>query len=89
MAEISNFDVILDESEKIYLPGESVHGTVKLKVTKSLKLKEIRLECFGEAEVTWPVWSGTYTKYCYNRQTYLDLSAVLFPTKGKNSYHCL
>lgn len=87
MSEISEFYVILDKKETIYRPGESVHGSVKLKVTKTLKLKELKLECFGEAEVTWPEWYGTYTKYCYNRRTYLELDAVLFPSQGKSLFH--
>ena len=84
MADISTFKVVLEDKERVYYPGDSVYGQVKLKIKKSLKFKELRLECLGEAEVSWPEWSGTYTKYCYNRQTYLELSAVLCPTKGKN-----
>ena len=74
---IETFEVKLDEVNRVYYPGESVCGRVNLTLKEDLKIKELRLECTGEAYVNWPEYSGSYTRYHYNRERYFNTMAVI------------
>ena len=75
---IEAFEVRLDELKRVFYPGDSVSGRVHLKLKEDLKLKEMRLECRGEAYVNWPEYSGSYTRYHYNKERYFNAMAVIF-----------
>ena len=74
---IETFEVKLDEVNRVFYPGDSVCGRVNLTLKEDLKLKELRLECRGEAYVNWPEYSGSYTRYHYNRERYFNTMAVV------------
>ena len=75
---IETFEVKLDDLNKVFYPGDSVCGRVNLKIKDDLKIKEMRLECRGEAYVNWPEYSGSHTRYHYNRERYFNAMAVIF-----------
>ena len=72
------FEVKLDDETKVSYAGDTVGGRVNLKLKKSLMIKEMRLECRGEAYVNWPEYSGSYTRYRYNRERYFSTMAIIF-----------
>lgn len=83
---IETFEVKLDDLNKVFYPGDSVCGRVNLKIKDDLKIKEMRLECRGEAYVNWPEYSGSHTRYHYNRERYFNAMAVIFGEgKGKQN----
>ena len=75
---IETFEVKLDEMNRVFFPGDAVSGSVNLKLKEDLKIKEMRLECRGEAYVNWPEYSGSYTRYHYNKERYFSTMAVIF-----------
>ena len=75
---VETFEVKLEEVSRVFYPGESVCGRINLKLKEDLKIKELRLECRGEAYVNWPEYSGSYTRYHYNREKYFNAMAVVF-----------
>lgn len=75
---IETFEVKLDEANRVFYPGDTVTGRVNLKLKEDLKIKEMRLECRGEAYVNWPEYSGSYTRYHYNKERYFSTMAVIF-----------
>lgn len=75
---IETFEVKLDETNRVFFPGDTVSGRVNLKLNDDLKIKEMRLECLGEAYVNWPEYSGSYTRYHYNKERYFSTMAVIF-----------
>ncbi|XP_067052748.1 arrestin domain-containing protein 3-like isoform X1 [Acropora muricata] len=91
---IDTFEVQLEELKRVFYPGDSVCGRVILKLREDLKIKEMRLECRGEAYVNWPEYSGSYTRYHYNKERYFNAMAVVFgggkPNKnGVSSPACI
>lgn len=80
---IEIFEVQLDQPNRVFYPGETVSGRVKLHLKNDLKIKELRLECRGEAYVNWPEYSGSHTRYHYNRERFFSTMAVIFG-EGKN-----
>ena len=75
---IETFEVKLDETSRVFFPGDTVSGCVNLKLKEDIKIKEMRLECRGEAYVNWPEYSGSYTRYHYNKERYFSTMAVIF-----------
>ena len=75
---IEKFEVKLQDVNKVFCPGDTIYGQVNLKVKEDLKIKEMRLECRGEAYVNWPEYSGSYTRYHYNRERYFSAIEVIF-----------
>lgn len=92
---VETFEVKLEEVSRVFYPGESVCGRINLKLKEDLKIKELRLECRGEAYVNWPEYSGSYTRYHYNREKYFNAMAVVFgggnqqQRNGINSSACI
>ena len=74
---IETFEVKLDEANRVFYPGDTVSGRVKLKLKEDLKIKEMRLECRGEAYVNWPEYTGSRTRYHYNKEQYFSTMAVI------------
>jgi len=85
---IEMFEVKLDETNRVFYPGDTVSGRVDLKLNDDLKIKEMRLECRGEAYVNWPEYSGSYTRYHYNKERYFSTMAVIFG-EGKEKKNVL
>ena len=81
---IETFEVKLDDVNRVFYPGDAVCGRINLKLKEDLKIKEMRLECRGEAYVNWPEYSGSYTRYHFNRERYFNTMAVVFG-EGKPS----
>ena len=75
---IENFEVKLQDVNKVFCPGDTIYGQVNLTVKEDLKIKEMRLECRGEAYVNWSENSGSYTRYHYNRERYFNAIEVIF-----------
>ena len=75
---VETFEVKLDETNRVFFPGDTVSGRVNLKLNDDLKIKEMRLECRGEAYVNWAEHSGSYTRYHYNRERYFSTMVVIF-----------
>lgn len=75
---IESFEVKLDDVNRVFYPGDAVCGRINLKLKEDLKIKEMRLECRGEAYVNWPEYSGSYTRYHFNRERYFNTMAVVF-----------
>ena len=75
---IETFEVKLDETNRVFFPGDTVSGSVNLKLKEDLKIKEMRLECRGEAYLNWPEYSGSYTRYHYNKERCFSTLAVIF-----------
>lgn len=74
---IEIFEVQLDQPNRVFYPGETVSGRVKLHLKEHSKIKELRLECRGEAYVNWPEYSGSHTRYHYNRERFFSTMAVI------------
>lgn len=80
---IEIFEVQLDQPNRVFYPGETVSGRIKLHLKEHSKIKELRLECRGEAYVNWPEYSGSHTRYHYNRERFFSTMAVILG-EGKN-----
>lgn len=74
---VETFKIHLQEKGRTFYPGEAVNGQVILKIKKYLKLRELRLECHGEANVNWPESTGTYTHYHHNKEQYFHAVSVI------------
>ncbi|KAL7295316.1 arrestin domain-containing protein 17-like [Trichogramma pretiosum] len=53
MPKLQEFQIRLDRSSGIYLPGEEVTGKVIFKLTAPKRIKELRIESQGESKVHW------------------------------------
>ena len=53
MGKIENFNLFLDKPNLIYVSGDTVSGTLYVKVTEALKIKSLTIYFRGEARVSW------------------------------------
>lgn len=85
MGRIDFFRVVFQDGKTTFFPGEVINGSVSVKVNSELKLRAIRLEFHGEANVFLSAGKQR-TKRPANSETYIDLVATLF---GKGLYYLL
>lgn len=77
MGRIDFFRVVFQDGKTTFFPGEVINGSVSVKVNSELKLRAIRLEFHGEANVFLSAGKQR-TKRPVNSETYIDLVATLF-----------
>ncbi|XP_020897606.1 arrestin domain-containing protein 17 isoform X2 [Exaiptasia diaphana] len=87
-SSIEEFVVVLDDPDRVYSPGQHVHGKVILNSKQPVKIHKLFLECNGEAYVCWPEGSGTYTRYRYNKQEYYHLKSCLYDQESSSQDIC-
>ncbi|XP_061674495.1 arrestin domain-containing protein 1-like isoform X2 [Syngnathoides biaculeatus] len=61
MGKIESFDIIFDNRKEVYSPGESISGTVTVKVGQKLPCKAIKVNCNGFCGITSKVNETTWT----------------------------
>lgn len=77
MGKVDVFQVAFRDAKTTFFPGEVINGTLNLKVNSELKLRGIRLEFHGAANVF--LSSGDQRrKRPANSEVYIDLVATLF-----------
>uniref|UniRef100_A0A3Q3AG30 Arrestin-like N-terminal domain-containing protein n=1 Tax=Kryptolebias marmoratus TaxID=37003 RepID=A0A3Q3AG30_KRYMA len=52
MGKLQEFEIELDKNKVVYAPGESISGTVRVKVNQSLQCKAIKVNCNGFCGIT-------------------------------------
>ncbi|XP_034027221.1 arrestin domain-containing protein 1a [Thalassophryne amazonica] len=52
MGKLQEFEISFDKNKSVYSPGESIDGTLKIKVSQSLQCKAIKVNCNGFCGVT-------------------------------------
>ena len=85
MGKVDVFRVVFQDGKTTLFPGEVIHGTVNVKVNSELKLRGIRLEFHGEANVFLSA-GDQKRKRPANSEVYIDLVATLY---GKGWYYCI
>ncbi|VVC26826.1 Arrestin-like, N-terminal,Immunoglobulin E-set,Arrestin C-terminal-like domain [Cinara cedri] len=50
---VQNLQIIFDNPTSVFMPGQSVTGRVLIAVGGSVKIRNVKLKCKGEAEVSW------------------------------------
>ncbi len=53
MGKIENFNIFLDKPNLTYVSGDTVSGTLYVKVSESLKIKSLIIYIKGEANTHW------------------------------------
>ena len=77
MGKVEYFRVDFEDDKTTFFPGEIIKGLVRVKVNKELKLRGIRVEFHGEANVF--VSAGDQRrKRPANSEVYINLVATLF-----------
>lgn len=82
MGKVDYFHVVFQDGKTTFFPGEVLNGTVNLKVNSELKLRGIRIEFHGVANV-FPSAGDQRRKKPANSEVYIDLVATLY---GKGKY---
>ena len=82
MGKVDYFVVEFYGGKRTFNPGETLNGTLRLKVNKELKLRGLRIEFHGKAYIHWSETTGTgerrRTSSYSNSETYIDTLATLF-----------
>ncbi|KAL9979577.1 hypothetical protein ACROYT_G017255 [Oculina patagonica] len=77
MGKVDYFRVVFQNERTTFFPGEVINGNVNVKVNKELKLRGIRVEFHGEANVF--LSGGDHRrKKPANSEVYIDLVATLY-----------
>ena len=84
MGKVDYFHVVFQDGKTTFFPGEVLNGTVNLKVNSELKLRGIRIEFHGVANVFLSAGDQRRKKPA-NSEVYIDLVATLY---GKVSTVC-
>lgn len=82
MGKVDYFHVVFQDGKTTFFPGEVLNGTVNLKVNSELKLRGIRIEFHGVANVFLSAGDQRRKKPT-NSEVYIDLVATLY---GKGKY---
>ena len=82
MGKVDYFHVVFQDGKTTFFPGEVLNGTVNLKVNSELKLRGIRIEFHGVANVFLSAGDQRRKKPA-NSELYIDLVATLY---GKGKY---
>ncbi|BFZ01767.1 hypothetical protein BsWGS_04806 [Bradybaena similaris] len=53
MGKLQLFEITFDQSQAVFLAGSVVKGAVKLELRDTLKMRGVRISCFGRAHVHW------------------------------------
>lgn len=77
MGKVEFFRVIFQDDKTTFFPGEIINGHVNVKVSKELKLRGIRVEFHGEANV-FSSGGDQRRKRPANSEVYINLVATLF-----------
>ena len=87
MGKVDHFVVEFHRGKRTFYPGETINGTLRLKVNKELKLRGLRIEFHGKARVHWSESHGSgenlSTSHYNNSQSYIDTLATVF---GKGQF---
>ncbi|XP_037536579.1 arrestin domain-containing protein 1, partial [Nematolebias whitei] len=52
MGKLQEFEIEFDKNKVVYAPGESISGTVRVKVNQSVQCKAIKVNCNGFCGIT-------------------------------------
>lgn len=77
MGKVDIFQVVFQDGKTTFFPGEVINGTLNVKVNGELKLRGIRLEFHGAANV-FTSSGDQRRKRPANNEVYIDLVATLF-----------
>ena len=82
MGPIEAFTVYLEGGKRTFYPGQIINGTVFLKINEDLKLRGVRIEFRGRAEVRWTESSGSgedrSTNTYDNEEDYINTIATIY-----------
>ncbi|XP_074526659.1 arrestin domain-containing protein 1a [Halichoeres trimaculatus] len=52
MGRLQEFEITFDNKKEVYSPGESISGTVRIKLTQPLQCKAVKVNCNGYCGIT-------------------------------------
>lgn len=84
MPTILSFVVNIEKNPLIFFPGQTIVGTVTLILTKSIKLKAVKVQMYGGASTHVRYKDGNQTKVVYKEEKFMDKTLILF---GPGNYH--
>ncbi|XP_068168053.1 arrestin domain-containing protein 1a [Antennarius striatus] len=61
MGKIQEFEITFDKNKVVYSPGDSISGTVKIKLGQSLQCKALKVNCNGFCGITSKVNDTSWT----------------------------
>ncbi|CAJ1068691.1 arrestin domain-containing protein 1a [Xyrichtys novacula] len=61
MGKLQEFEISFDKDKVVYSPGESISGTVKIKLAQALQCKAIKVNCNGFCGITSKVNDTAWT----------------------------
>lgn len=77
-SSIDEFSIILDEPDRAYSPGNKIHGKIILKTNQVVTIPKLVVECRGEAYVSWPENTGTYTRYRFHKEEIFTIKGCVY-----------
>ncbi|XP_054630914.1 arrestin domain-containing protein 1a isoform X2 [Dunckerocampus dactyliophorus] len=87
MGKIEAFDITFDQSKEVYIPGETISGTVTIKVGQKIPCKAVKVNCNGFCGLTNKVNDTAWTveeQYFNNTISVADKGAA--PTSFEGNY---
>nr|XP_057920122.1 arrestin domain-containing protein 1b [Doryrhamphus excisus]XP_057920123.1 arrestin domain-containing protein 1b [Doryrhamphus excisus]XP_057920124.1 arrestin domain-containing protein 1b [Doryrhamphus excisus]XP_057920126.1 arrestin domain-containing protein 1b [Doryrhamphus excisus]XP_057920127.1 arrestin domain-containing protein 1b [Doryrhamphus excisus] len=61
MGKLQEFDITFANNKVVYSPGESISGTVKIRISNSLQYKAIKVNCKGSCGISPKVTEDSWT----------------------------
>ncbi|XP_054613285.1 arrestin domain-containing protein 1b [Dunckerocampus dactyliophorus] len=61
MGKLQEFDITFANNKVVYSPGESISGTVKIRISNSLQYKAIKVNCKGSCGISTKVTDASWT----------------------------
>nr|XP_061836827.1 arrestin domain-containing protein 1-like isoform X3 [Nerophis lumbriciformis] len=61
MGKLQEFDITFANNKVVYSPGESISGTVKIRISNSLQYKAIKVKCQGSCGISTKVTDTSWT----------------------------
>ncbi|XP_061887656.1 arrestin domain-containing protein 1b isoform X1 [Entelurus aequoreus] len=61
MGKLQEFDITFANNKVVYSPGESISGTVKIRISNSLPYKAIKVKCQGSCGISTKVTDTSWT----------------------------
>ena len=91
MGKVDSFAINLEKRNVVYLAGETVRGTVYLKVRERLKINSVNMVVCGYSRVNWSESSGSdksqRTRHYTNYEEHFNMKLMLVYPEGSHDLY--
>ena len=77
--KMPRFDVDFADPKQYFHPGETLAGTITMRVDEPMRTKQITLEFEGKSHVSWRTGHGEDMKFHWNNEKYFKHKDILLP----------